>query len=43
MINYELRHDEGILVLHPEGPLEAADFISITKLIWRDTESCMVY
>lgn len=30
MLNYELRHDEGILVLHPDGPLEAADFISIT-------------
>src|SRR5665811_70819 len=26
MLNYELLHDEGILVLHPEGPLEAADF-----------------
>jgi hypothetical protein len=26
MLNYELRHDEGILVLHPEGPLEAKDF-----------------
>jgi tRNA U38,U39,U40 pseudouridine synthase TruA len=33
MINYELRHDEGILVLHPEGPLEAADFISITNQV----------
>jgi hypothetical protein len=26
MLNYELLHYEGILVLHPEGPLEAADF-----------------
>ena len=26
MLNYDLRHDEGILVLHPEGPIEAADF-----------------
>ncbi len=33
MLNYELRHDEGMLVLHPEGPLEAADFISITKQV----------
>ncbi len=33
MLNYELRHDEGILVLHPEGPLEAADFISITSQV----------
>ena len=31
MLNYELQHDEGILVLHPEDPLEAADFISITS------------
>jgi hypothetical protein len=33
MINYELRHDDGILVLHPEGSLEAADFISITNQV----------
>ena len=33
MINYELQHDKGILVLHPEGPLEAADFISITSKV----------
>jgi hypothetical protein len=31
MINYELLHDEGILVLHPEGLLEAADFMTITS------------
>lgn len=31
MINYELLHDEGILILHPEGPLEEADFIAITS------------
>ena len=30
MINYELQRDKGILVLHPEGPLEAADFTLIT-------------
>ena len=29
MINHELRHDDGILVLHPEGPLEAADFTTL--------------
>ncbi len=29
MINYELRHNEGMLVLHPKGPIEAEDFISI--------------
>ena len=33
MLNYELQQDEGILVLHPEGPLEAADFISITRQV----------
>jgi hypothetical protein len=33
MINYELRHNEGILVLHPAGLLEAADFISITSQV----------
>jgi len=26
MLNYELRHDDGILILRPEGPLAAADF-----------------
>jgi hypothetical protein len=31
MLNYELQHDEGILVLHPDGPLEAADFILISS------------
>src|SRR5574337_472067 len=30
MINYGLQHDKGILVLHPKGPIEVADFISIT-------------
>ncbi len=33
MLNYELQQDEGILVLHPEGRLEAADFISITSQV----------
>jgi hypothetical protein len=33
MLNHELRHDDGILVLNPEGPLEAADFISITSQV----------
>src|ERR1035437_5878505 len=31
MIQYELLHDKGILALHPEGPLEAADFVFITS------------
>lgn len=34
MINYELRNHEGILVLHPEGPLEATDFIAITGQVY---------
>ena len=29
MMNHDLRHDDGILVLHPEGPLEAADFTAL--------------
>jgi len=33
MIIYELLHDKGILVLHPDGSLEAADFISITSQV----------
>jgi len=33
MLNYELQHDKGILVLHPEGPLEAEDFSSITSQV----------
>lgn len=33
MINYELRHDQGILVLHPDGPLEDEDFFSITSQV----------
>jgi tRNA U38,U39,U40 pseudouridine synthase TruA len=33
MLNYELQHDQGILVLHPEGPFEAADFILITSQV----------
>ena len=31
MINYELLNDKGTLVLHPEGPIEASDFISISN------------
>jgi tRNA U38,U39,U40 pseudouridine synthase TruA len=33
MLNYELRHDECILVLHPEGPLEAADFTTLSSQV----------
>ncbi len=31
MLNYELRYDDGILVLKPEGPLEAADFRTLAS------------
>ncbi len=31
MLKHELRQDDGILVLHPEGPLEAADFITLAR------------
>jgi len=33
MLNYELRHDEGILVLKPEGPLETADFTMLSSYV----------
>jgi hypothetical protein len=33
MLNYELRNDEGLLVLHPEGPLEAADFTALASQV----------
>jgi hypothetical protein len=31
MLNHELRRDDGILVLNPEGPLEAADFTTLAS------------
>ena len=31
MLNHDLRHDDGILVLNPEGPLEAADFTALAS------------
>ena len=31
MVNYELISDEGILVIHPESSLEAADFQRISQ------------
>ena len=31
MLKHELRQDDGILALHPEGPLEAADFTTLTS------------
>ena len=31
MLKHELRQDDGILVLHPEGPLEAADFTALAS------------
>lgn len=33
MLNHELRHDDGILVLNPDGPLEAADFTALTSQV----------
>ena len=29
MLNYDLRFDDGILLLKPDGPLEAADFAAL--------------
>jgi hypothetical protein len=31
MLKHELRQDDGILVLHPEGPLDAADFTTLAR------------
>lgn len=31
MLNHELRQDDEILVLHPDGPLEAADFTTLAS------------
>jgi hypothetical protein len=31
MLKHEFRQDDGILMLHPEGPLEAADFTTLTS------------
>jgi len=33
MLNHELRHDDGILVLNPEGPLEADDFTTLASQV----------
>lgn len=33
MLNHELRHDDEILVLSPEGPLEAADFTTVAGIV----------
>jgi stage II sporulation SpoAA-like protein len=31
MLNHELRRNDGILVLNPEGPLDAADFTTLAR------------
>jgi stage II sporulation SpoAA-like protein len=33
MLNHELLRDEGVLILRPQGPLEAADFTSLASVI----------
>ena len=33
MLNYDFRFDEQILVLNPEGPLEAADFVTLAEVV----------
>lgn len=33
MLHHELRRDEGILILTPEGPLEASDFERVAREI----------
>jgi hypothetical protein len=31
MLKHDLREDDGILTLHPEGPLESADFAALAS------------
>jgi hypothetical protein len=33
MLNHELRHDDGVLVLTPESPLEATDFTVLASQV----------
>lgn len=33
MLNHELRFDDELLLLNPDGPLEAADFVTLTALV----------
>ena len=33
MLNHELRLDDGLLVLRPDGPLEASDFAIVQNLV----------
>ncbi len=33
MLNHEFRHDDGILVIRPEGPLEAGDFTVLASQV----------
>jgi len=33
MLNHELMRDDGILILRPRGPLEAADFTSLAAVV----------
>lgn len=33
MIHPELRRDQGILIIKPEGSLEQADFVNLTQLV----------
>jgi hypothetical protein len=33
MVNFELRKDDGILIIHPNGSLEAADFQKVAAAV----------
>ena len=35
MLTHELLRDEGILILRPQGPLQAGDFTSLARLLIR--------
>ena len=31
MFQHEMHHDKGVLIVKPQGPLEAEDFAAITR------------
>lgn len=33
MLDHELRRDQGLLIVRPQGPLQAADFISLAAIV----------
>jgi hypothetical protein len=40
MLSHDLQRDHGILVLRPEGPLEKADFVTLSAQVDAYLENC---